>query len=131
MIQQIRAIISSPLLYLVISHPSPHLVSHDHSHRTTKTHIAPLHLWISAIYQALSLANRFGIGLSWFWQLLATLAFPLALRSLIDGGLVSSNAADKGAQVMGLRNHFFALFAVASRFGLVQCSSLLHRELVG
>ena len=30
---------------------------------------------------------------------LATLAFPLALRGLIDGGLVSSNAADKGAQV--------------------------------
>ena len=49
---------------------------------------------------------------------LATLAFPLALRSLIDGGLVSSNVADKGAQVMGLRNHFFALFAVAAALGL-------------
>ena len=40
----------------------------------------------------------------------ATLVFPLALRSLIDGGL---NAADKGAQVLALREHFIALFAVA------------------
>jgi ATP-binding cassette subfamily B protein len=45
----------------------------------------------------------------------ATLAFPLALRSLIDGGLVQS---DKGAQVMALREHFFALFAVAAALGL-------------
>ncbi len=34
---------------------------------------------------------------------IATLAFPLALRSLIDGGLVSG---DKGQQVMALREHF-------------------------
>ncbi|MDP2371151.1 ABC transporter transmembrane domain-containing protein [Rhodoferax sp.] len=46
---------------------------------------------------------------------LATLAFPLALRSLIDGGLVQS---DKGAQVMALREHFAALFAVAVALGL-------------
>jgi ATP-binding cassette subfamily B protein len=45
----------------------------------------------------------------------ATLAFPLALRSLIDGGLVQS---DKGAQVMALREHFVALFAVATMLGL-------------
>ncbi len=45
----------------------------------------------------------------------ATLAFPVALRSLIDGGLVQS---DKGAQVMALREHFFALFAVAAALGL-------------
>jgi ATP-binding cassette subfamily B protein len=45
----------------------------------------------------------------------ATLAFPLALRSLIDGGLVQSN---KGAQVMALREHFVALFAVATMLGL-------------
>jgi ATP-binding cassette subfamily B protein len=45
----------------------------------------------------------------------ATLLFPLALRSLIDGGLVST---DKGAQVMALREHFFALFAVAVALGL-------------
>ncbi len=45
----------------------------------------------------------------------ATLAFPVALRSLIDGGLVQT---DKGAQVMALREHFVALFAVAVALGL-------------
>jgi len=45
----------------------------------------------------------------------ATLAFPVALRSLIDGGLVQ---ADKGAQMMALRGHFAALFAVAVALGL-------------
>jgi ATP-binding cassette subfamily B protein len=44
-----------------------------------------------------------------------TLVFPLALRSLIDGGLVQT---DKGAQVMALRDHFAALFAVAVALGL-------------
>ncbi|VTU31540.1 ABC transporter transmembrane domain-containing protein [Variovorax sp. PBL-E5] len=44
-----------------------------------------------------------------------TLVFPLALRSLIDGGLVSS---DKGAQTMALRDHFVALFGVAVALGL-------------
>ena len=45
----------------------------------------------------------------------ATLAFPLALRSLIDGGLMQ---ADKGEQVMALRTHFAALFGVAVALGL-------------
>ncbi|OYQ40813.1 ABC transporter [Rhodoferax sp. TH121] len=45
----------------------------------------------------------------------ATLAFPIALRSLIDGGLVQT---DKGAQMMALRDHFAALFAVAVALGL-------------
>ena len=45
----------------------------------------------------------------------ATLAFPVALRYLIDGGLVQT---DKGAQVMALREHFAALFAVAVALGL-------------
>lgn len=44
-----------------------------------------------------------------------TLLFPLALRSLIDGGLVQT---DKGQQVMALRQHFFALFGVAVALGL-------------
>ncbi len=44
-----------------------------------------------------------------------TLAFPVALRSLIDGGLVQS---DKGTQVMALRDHFAALFGVAVALGL-------------
>ena len=39
----------------------------------------------------------------------STLVFPVALKSLIDQGLVSS---DPGARVMALREHFFALFAV-------------------
>ena len=45
----------------------------------------------------------------------ATLVFPVALRSLIDGGLMQ---ADKGAQVMALREHFVALFGVAVALGL-------------
>lgn len=45
----------------------------------------------------------------------ATLAFPLALRGLIDDGLVQ---ADKGAQVMAMRAHFAELFAVAVALGL-------------
>ena len=45
----------------------------------------------------------------------ATLAFPLALRQLIDAGLSPS---DKGAQVMALREHFAALFGVAVALGL-------------
>ena len=46
---------------------------------------------------------------------LATLAFPLALRGLIDQGLVAS---DPGARVMALRGHFLALFAVGAALGL-------------
>ena len=56
---------------------------------------------------------------------LATLAFPLALRGLIDGGLVSSGLAGGGAstaqmgeQLLALRTHFFELFAVAAALGL-------------
>ncbi len=55
---------------------------------------------------------------------LATLAFPLALRSLIDGGLVSGAvpagalSADKGTQMMALKDHFLALFSVAVALGL-------------
>ncbi len=45
----------------------------------------------------------------------ATLAFPVALRGLIDAGLVQG---DRGAQVMALKNHFLALFGVAVAMGL-------------
>ena len=45
----------------------------------------------------------------------ATLLFPVALRSLIDGGLVQS---DRGAQMLALRGHFFALFGVAVALGV-------------
>ena len=46
---------------------------------------------------------------------LATLAFPLALRSLIDGGMVNGN---QGEQVMAMREHFALLFGVAVALGL-------------
>ena len=45
----------------------------------------------------------------------ATLVFPLALRSLIDGGM---DAAGKGEQLMAMRTHFFELFGVAAALGL-------------
>ena len=54
----------------------------------------------------------------------ATLVFPIALRSLIDGGLMAGSSAsslikaDRGSQVMALREHFMALFAVAVALGL-------------
>ncbi len=45
----------------------------------------------------------------------ATLLFPVALRSLIDGGLAPSG---RGAQVLALREHFLALFGVAVALGV-------------
>ena len=54
-------------------------------------------------------------GLFLVMAAVATLAFPVALRSLIDGGLVQT---DKGEQVMALRQHFGALFAVSVALGL-------------
>ncbi len=53
-----------------------------------------------------------------------TLVFPLALRSLIDGGLMTGaagaavTATDNGSRVMALRNHFIDLFAVAFALGV-------------
>jgi ATP-binding cassette subfamily B protein len=46
---------------------------------------------------------------------LSTLVFPIALKSLIDQGLI---AANPGERVMALRGHFFALFAVGAALGL-------------
>ena len=46
---------------------------------------------------------------------LSTLAFPVALKALIDQGLVAS---EPGARLMQLRGHFLALFAVAGALGL-------------
>ena len=45
----------------------------------------------------------------------STLAFPVALKILIDQGLV---AADPGQRIMALREHFLALFGVAAALGL-------------
>ncbi len=46
---------------------------------------------------------------------LSTLVLPVALKTLIDQGLV---AADPGERVMALRTHFFELFAVGAALGL-------------
>ena len=45
----------------------------------------------------------------------ATLAFPMALRTLIDGGLTPQSG---GTAALTLRNHFLALFGVAIMLGL-------------
>ena len=45
----------------------------------------------------------------------STLAFPVALKSLIGKGIV---AADPGDRVPALRGHFFALFGVGAALGL-------------
>ncbi len=62
------------------------------------------------------------IGLAVFFLVMAAVAmlvFPLALRGLIDGGLTGAMSdADKGARLMGLRTHFFELFAVAAALGI-------------
>jgi ATP-binding cassette subfamily B protein len=46
---------------------------------------------------------------------ISTLVLPVALKTLIDQGLV---AADPGERVMALRDHFFALFAVGAALGV-------------
>jgi ATP-binding cassette subfamily B protein len=46
---------------------------------------------------------------------LSTLSFPVALKILIDQGLV---AAEPGERVMALREHFLALFAVGAALGV-------------
>jgi ATP-binding cassette, subfamily B, bacterial len=58
------------------------------------------------------------IGLALLFLVLAavaTLIFPMALRSLIDGGLTADG---KGAALLALREHFIELFGVAVALGL-------------
>jgi len=58
------------------------------------------------------------IGLAILFLVMAaatTLVLPVALKSLIDSGLV---AAEPGQRVMALRGHFAALFAVGAALGL-------------
>ncbi len=54
-------------------------------------------------------------GLFLVMAAVSTLVFPVALKSLIDQGIVE---ADPGERVMALREHFFALFAVGAALGL-------------
>ncbi len=61
---------------------------------------------------------RAGVALAAVFLVLAaasTLLFPVALKVLIDEGLV---AADPGQRVMALREHFLALFGVAAALGV-------------
>lgn len=50
---------------------------------------------------------------------LTTLVLPIALRTLIDQGFVSS---DPGERIMALRGHFLALFGVGLALGLFSAS---------
>ena len=56
------------------------------------------------------LAGLFLVGAA-----LTTLVFPVALKALIDQGLIST---DPGERVLALRGHFFALFGVGAALGL-------------
>ena len=59
---------------------------------------------------------RIGLALAFLvLAAMATLAFPLALRSLIDGGMAQ---AQPGERLMALREHFVALFGVAVALGV-------------
>ncbi len=61
---------------------------------------------------------RWQIAMAMAFLLLAaasTLAFPVALKSLIDQGFVE---AEPGRQLMDMREHFMALFAVGAALGL-------------
>jgi ATP-binding cassette subfamily B protein len=61
---------------------------------------------------------RLQVALAGLFLVLAavsTLAFPVALKVLIDQGLV---AAEPGERVMQLREHFLALFGVAAALGI-------------
>jgi ATP-binding cassette subfamily B protein len=57
-------------------------------------------------------------GLFLLLSALSTLAFPWALRSLIDQGFSASDRAGTGARVVALREHFVALFTVAVAFAV-------------
>ena len=50
---------------------------------------------------------------------ITTLVLPIALRTLIDQGMVS---ADPGQRVMALRTHFLALFGVGAALGVFSAS---------
>ena len=61
---------------------------------------------------------RLGIALALLFLTLAavsTLLFPIAMKSLIDQGVV---AADPNERLMALRGHFLALFGVGAALGL-------------
>lgn len=65
---------------------------------------------------------RVRIGLALVFLVLAasaTLAFPLALRGLVDAGM---SPAERGEKLLSLREHFAALFSVAVALGLASAA---------
>ena len=58
----------------------------------------------------------------------ATLLFPVAVRQLIDGGLVPAGRSD---QAMTLQGHFIELFGVAEGVGSIFSCAFLSGELAG
>jgi ATP-binding cassette subfamily B protein len=58
----------------------------------------------------------------------STLVLPLALKSLIDQGLVAS---DPGERVMALRGHFFALFLVGLALGVFSAARFYMVSWIG
>jgi ATP-binding cassette subfamily B protein len=58
----------------------------------------------------------------------STLVFPVALKSLIDQGFI---AADPGARVMALREHFFVLFLVGAALGLFSAARFYMVSWIG
>ncbi|MBV1731362.1 MAG: ATP-binding cassette domain-containing protein, partial [Hydrogenophaga sp.] len=89
-----------------MSAPSPT----ERPRSTTPTALGGLRPFMRPYRLQIGLAVLFLIGAA-----AATLLFPVALRHLIDGGLVSG---DRGAQAVALRGHFLQLFGVAVALGL-------------
>ncbi|MDP2407826.1 MAG: ABC transporter transmembrane domain-containing protein [Hydrogenophaga sp.] len=89
-----------------MSAPSPT----ERPRSTTPTALGGLRPFMRPYRLQIGLAVLFLIGAA-----AATLLFPVALRHLIDGGLVSGN---RGAQAVALRGHFLQLFGVAVALGL-------------
>jgi ATP-binding cassette subfamily B protein len=58
----------------------------------------------------------------------STLVLPLALKSLIDQGLI---AADPGERLMALREHFFALFLVGLALGVFSAARFYMVSWIG
>jgi ATP-binding cassette subfamily B protein len=67
-------------------------------------------------------------GLFLLLAAVATLALPLALKSLIDQGLI---AADPGERLLALRGHFLALFAVGAAIGLFSAARFYMVSWIG
>jgi ATP-binding cassette subfamily B protein len=84
--------------------------SNERPKATTPTSLSGLLPFMRPYRLQIGLAVLFLIGAA-----AATLLFPVALRHLIDGGLVS---AERSEQAMGLRGHFLQLFGVAVALGL-------------